>query len=159
MTSKTLCRLVRFAAISTSACGLIILAYILPLFIESRIVSNLIPFTWYYPWMAFIILTSLPCFAVMVLVWLVSYSVKNDEVFTVKTSKRIQYAAVLLFADAGFFLLGNVVLSILHMNNSLLMLGALFLDIFIIALALLASVLSRYIAKAAALQEESDGTI
>ena len=61
--------------------------------------------------------------------------------------------------DAALLFVGNVVLLLLNMNHPGILLLSVIGDIFIIALALLAAVLSRYLTKAAILQEESEGTI
>lgn len=159
MSSKTLCLLVRFATISTALCGCIILVFVLPS-LGGALVGAIPELQgWYLPWLIFLWMVSLPCFVVLLLVWKVSGAVKRDEVFTHVTAGRIKTAAVLLFADVGFFLLGNILFILLNMSHPGVLLLSLLLDIIVIALALLASVLSRYITKAAVLQEESDGTI
>jgi len=159
MTSKSLCFAVRFATLSTAICALIILVLVLPSYGQALISANPQLSGWYFPWLIFTWVVSIPCFAVLVLVWLVSIAMKRDEVFTEITARRIQTSALLLFADVGLFLFGNIVLALLRMNDSITILLSLILAIFVIALGLMASVLSRYIAKAAVLQEESDGTI
>ena len=159
MSSKTLCRFVRFAALSTALCALIILLYILPSWGMTIVRVNPEQAGWYYPWLLFIWATSLPCFAILVLVWIVSGAIKREDVFTYATARYIRISAILLFCDMGFFFAGNVVFSILKMNHPGILLLSLIIIIFAISLGLLASVLARYITKAAVLQEESDGTI
>ena len=159
MSSKTLCRLVRFATISTAFCGLIILLYVVPAWGQSLITANPHLQSWYYPWLIFAWLISLPCFLILALVWKVSAAVKREQVFTMTTAKDIQTAAIVLFADVGLFFAGNILLMILNLSDPGTLFVSLLIGIFGIALALLASVLSRYISKAAVLQQESDGTI
>jgi hypothetical protein len=83
----------------------------------------------------------------------------RDEVFTLTVARWIRTSAVLLFADVAFFFAGNLALFALKMSHPGIVLCSLLIDIIGIALALGAAVLSRYITKAAALQEESEGTI
>ena len=159
MSSKTLCGLVRFAVISTAVCALFLALFVIPSW-GAALVDEFPELSgWYVPWLIFILLASLPCFALLVFVWKVSSAIKTDEVFTIKTAKWIKTGAVLLFADAAFFFAGNVVFLLLNMSHFAVLLAMVLGIIFVIALALLASVLARYITKAAALQEESEGTI
>ena len=159
MSSKTLGRLVRFAVISAAVCLLITAVYIVPSWGLSLTEANPEFSGWYYPWLVFIWAASVPCFVILIFVWKVSGAIEREEVFTVKTARWIKTSAVLLFADAGFFFAGNIVLWLLGMNHPGILLLAMLGDIIVIALALLAAVLSRYVTKAAALQEESECTI
>lgn len=88
-----------------------------------------------------------------------SGSVIRETVFTFLTAKWVKMGAVLLLLDAALIFIGNVVLLLLNMNHPGVLLLSIIGDIFVIALALLAAVLSRYLTKAAVLQEESEGTI
>ncbi|NLD47116.1 MAG: DUF2975 domain-containing protein, partial [Clostridiaceae bacterium] len=114
---------------------------------------------WFWPWLMFAWLIALPCFAVLVYVWKVSGAVKKDTVFTILTAKWVKMGAVLLLFDASLLFIGNVILLLLDMNHPGILLLSIIGDIFIVALALLAAVLSRYLTKAAVLQEESEGTL
>jgi hypothetical protein len=147
MSSKVLCALVRFAAVATAICGVILCAFVFPSWF-----GELLPLLFF--WAA-----SLPCFVILIYVWLVSTAIARDAVFTLKTARWIRNAAVLLLADVGFFIVGNVVLLALKMNNAEVLLPAILASIFGVSLALLAAVLSRYITKAAVLQEDIEGTI
>jgi len=158
MSSISLCRLLRAAVIAVAVCGLFICGYILPNWLIGAFREHYGPLGGYL-WLAFIWAASLPCFAILVLVWRVSTAVKHDEVFSVKTARLVKTGAILLFWDTGFFFAGNVVLWLASLNHPGVLLLSLFVDIFGVSLALLAAVLSRYITKAAALQEEADGTI
>jgi hypothetical protein len=83
----------------------------------------------------------------------------HDTVFTVKTAKWVKIGGILLLSDAAFVFVGNVVLLLLNMSHPGVLLFCIIGDIFAFALALLAAVLSRYLTKAAVLQEESEGTL
>ena len=159
MSSKTLCYLIRFAVIVTAACALFIALFIIPSWGSSVADSNPDFSGWYLPWLIFIWMASLPCFAILVFIWKVSGAIKREEVFTFTTANWVKTSAVLLFADAGFFFAGNVVFLLLNMSHLGILLLSMLGNIFVIALALLAAVLSRYITKAAQLQEVSEGTI
>lgn len=158
MSSKTLCVIVRFAAIATALCGLVLCAYVYPFWLTDILGFN--PgLGGAYLWLAFLWLSSMPCFMILLYVWKVSGAIKRDEVFTLKTASWIRNAAVLLLSDMGFFIVGSAVLLIFHMSRPAILVLSILGGIFGVSLALLASVLSRYITKAAVLQEESEGTL
>jgi len=159
MSSKTLCRLLRIAVVATGGSALYIALELIPS-LGSHVVHSYPELeSLYWPWLIFAWLVALPCFAILGLIWQASGAVKNDTVFTLRTAKIIKAGAIILFADTGFFFAGNVVLALLGMSHPGILLAAMIGDIFAVALAIFASVLARYITKAAALQEESEGTI
>lgn len=159
MTSRTLGRLMRISVIAAALCGLFLCAYVIPSWGQS--IVNTYPETsgWYRPWLVFEWLVALPCFAVLVYVWKVSDAVMKDTVFTMLTAKWVKMGSVLLLLDASFLFIGNVILLLAGMSHPGVLLLSVMADIFIVTLALLAAVLSRYLTKAAILQEESEGTI
>lgn len=159
MSSKTLCYLIRFAVIATAACALFITLFIVPSWGSSIADVNPELSGWYLPWLIFIWIASIPCFAILIFIWKVSGAIKREEVFTIKTAKWIKTSAILLFVNAGFFFAGNILFLFLNMSHPGILLLSMVGDIFAIALALLAAVLSRYITKAAELQEVSEGMI
>ena len=159
MSSKTLCYLIRFAVVATAACTLFTLLFIMPSWGLSTVKANFEFDGWYMPWFIFVWTASIPCFAILIFIWKVSGAINRDEVFTIKTAKWIKTSAVLLFADAGFFFVGNILFLLLNMSHPGILLLSMVGDIVAIVLALLAAVLSRYITKAAELQEVSEGMI
>ncbi|MDR1409192.1 MAG: DUF2975 domain-containing protein [Oscillospiraceae bacterium] len=159
MSPKTLCRLLRLAVIASGICALFIMLIAIPSFGKMLVWWEPYVVGWYTPWLIFAWVAALPCFAILVLIWRVSGAVKNDTVFTVKTARLIKAGSVLLFIDVGFFFVGNIVLFLFGMSHPFVLLISAIVDIFAIALALLAAVLARYITKAAALQVMSEGII
>ena len=159
MSSKMLCRLIRLAVLATAVCALFILLFIIPSWGTSIVEVNPEVSNRYLPWLVFIWIAALPCFAILIYIWKVSGAIKCEEVFTLRTAKWIKISAVLLFSDAAFFFIGNAILLLVNMSHPGILLLSMLGNIFVIALALLAAVLSRYITKAAALQEESECTI
>ena len=159
MSSKSLCQIVRTAVIAVTICGLITCGYILPA-IGADIIQSNPEFThWYLPWLIFLLITSMPCFVILALVWKVSSAIKQERVFTFQTARLVKIAAMIMFCDVIFFFAGNFVLFLLNMNHPGIFFLSFFVDVFGIALALSAAILSRYLTKAAVLQEEADGTI
>lgn len=159
MSSKTLGSLMRISVIAAALCGLFLCLYVIPSWGWSIIVTNPELSHWFWPWLLFAWLVALPCFVILVFVWKVSGSVIRETVFTFQTAKWVKTGAVLLLSDIAFSFVGNIVLLLFNMNHPGVLLLSVIGDIFAVALALLAAVLSRYLTKAAVLQEESEGTL
>jgi hypothetical protein len=159
MSSKTLCAMIRAAVIAVTLCGLAACFYILPEF--GKIIITAIPeyANYYFYWLIFLWVVAAPCFAILALIWKVSTAVKRDLVFTDLTARRIKISAIILFCDISIFIVGNILLLLFGMSHIGVLLLSVFLDVFGVSLAVLAAVLSRYITKAAVLQEEALNTI
>jgi len=159
MSSKTLSYLIRAAVISVAICGLIACIYILPTIGTNIAENNPEHAHSYIPWLIFLWLCAIPCFIVLACAWKVAAAVERDTIFTLQTAWLGKFSAILLFGNVGFFFAGNIILVILNMSHPGVLLMSLFVDVFGILLALIAAALSRYITKAAVLQEEADSTI
>jgi len=159
MSSRTLGNFMRVSVIAVALSGLFLCIYVIPSWGWSIISENPEFSGWFWPWLIFLWLVALPCFAVLVFVWKVSGAVMKDTVFTFLTAKWVKMGAVLLLFDAALLFIGNVILLLLDMNHPGILLLSIIGNIFVVASALLASVLSRYLTKASVLQEEIEGTI
>ena len=159
MSSKTLSLLMRVATISVAICGLFVCGYLFPSWINDIALANPEFSDWSLPWKIFLSAASVPLFIILVYIWKETGSIKHDEVFTTKTAKWVKTGAVLLFADVGFFFVGNLIFGLTGINHPGIFLLSLIVDIVAIALATLMAILSRYLTKAADLQELSEGTI
>lgn len=156
MSAKSLCLTVRIAVMAIALCGIVLCGFVLPMrgtqIADFRGVGNWI-------WICFLWISALPCFIILIFAWLVSNAIGCEQVFTPRVAEWVKNASVLLLADAGFFFAGNIVLALMGIHRPVLLLLAMIIDIFGVSLALLAAVLSRFIMKAAVLQDESEGTI
>ncbi len=159
MSSKALCFWVRLAILAVAFCGLLVCAFLLPVQANAMINENPKAAAFVWPWMIFLWVVSLPFFTILVYAWKVSTAVKTDQVFTLKTARWVKTGALLLFADVGLFFLGNAVFAALEMSGPPIVMMSLIIILFGIAFAVCAAVLSRYIAKAAELREENEGTV
>jgi len=159
MTSKSWRLLVRTAVVLISVCGITACFYFLPSFGQDLV--NMFPeyAHSYYPWLFFLWIVAAPCFAFLVLIWLLSSSMRRDIIFTHKTARLVKISAMILFYDAVFFITGNIVFLLIGMNHPMILLISVIIAIFGFILAVLTALLSRSLTKAAALQEEVDGTI
>ena len=151
MTEKALCFWVRCAIIAVALFGLAVCAVWIPIsVINMPSAARWIQRVFYW-------LTSVPCFGVLVLGWLVTMQMKKGELFREKTAKLIQWATVILFVDIIVFFVGTLIFFLLKWNEliflySLVAVVGMFVVLFL-------AVVSHYISKAAVLQEESEGTI
>jgi hypothetical protein len=159
MAAKSLGMWVRFAVICMFLCGFAVCAWMAPDFGSSLAAENPEYAHAYIPWLAFLWITALPCVGVLFLGWKVADAISRDKAFTMTTAKWIKAAAILIFTSVGVFFAGNIVMLLLNMSHPGIVLVSLFVDMVGIALAIIAATLSRYVTKAAALQEEAEGTI
>jgi len=113
----------------------------------------------FWPWLGFLWATALPCLAAVGLGWRVASGIGRDRAFTVENAALLRAVAWLAAGDAGFFLIGNVVLLFLSMSHPGIALLSLLVVCAGLAIAVAAAALSHLVGKAAALQEQSDWTI
>ena len=110
----------------------------------------------------FNIVCTLPWFVVLHFVWRVADAVKNETVFTMKTARYISSSVLIILVDTAALVLGNIVLIAqpFYLDKSFdIFWLSMLVAIVATVLALLAAVLSRYIAKAAELKDEVEGTV
>ncbi len=113
----------------------------------------------YYPWLIFIWMTGIPCYAVLVLAWKIAANIQKDNSFSVHNARLMKWIAGMALGDVTFFFIGNVVFLFLNMNHPGIVLGSLLIVFIGVAVAVAAVVLSHLITKAANLQEQTDLTI
>lgn len=113
----------------------------------------------YLPWYLFVLGTALPIAAAAVLAWLIADNIGRDRSFSRQNAKYLSVISILAAVDAAYFLIGNIVLTLLGMNHPGLFLASL-LPIFAgAAISVVAAALSHYALKGAKLQEDQDLTI
>ena len=107
--------------------------------------------------MGFHLITSIPCFAILVMAWKLSTCVKKDETFSDRTKKLLQISAITLFIDLSVFAVGNIVLYFLKWN----VFFKLYVILFIIGLAIatVLAIAAHYVGQAAAIREENESYI
>ena len=113
----------------------------------------------YYAWTVLIWLTSVPCYAVLVLVWKMANSVKNDTQFSHKNSGRLSKIALLALIDGAFFFVMNIIYLLANLNHPGVLVASFLVFLVSIAFSAAAKVLAGMVEKAAVLQEENDLTI
>ncbi|MCH5296363.1 MAG: DUF2975 domain-containing protein [Ruminococcus sp.] len=113
----------------------------------------------FVPWMIFIFITAVPCYAVLVIGWKVASSIGDDESFSNANARRLKHVSVLALATSVYYFAGNVVFLLLNMNHPGTLIVSLFITFIGIAISAASAILSYLVKKAAKLQEESDLTI
>lgn len=163
MTTKSLFFWVRCSIVIIALCGLTVCAlwypYSFSLIKIGLTNSKLSELTTIQSWglLSFYWAVSIPCFAILIIAWKISAHIKTEQLFTSKVAKMIKLCALILLIDLGAFFIGNIIFLLLKINDFtiiyfFLIIGGLVLSVFL-------SVLSHYVAKAAELQEISDGTV
>jgi len=163
MTTKSLLFWVRCAIVIIALCGITVCAlwypYSFSIINIDLTATDLSELTTVQGWglLSFYWAVSIPCFAILIIAWKISASIKTEQLFTNKSAKMIKICALILLVDSSVFLIGNVVFLLLKMNDFAII--YFFLIMGGLVLSVLLSALSHYVAKAAELQELSDGTV
>ena len=107
MNQKKLSLWLKAIMISVGICGLIVYLGILPN-IGSYLKDSYPEFSaWHWPWMIFLWLTAVPCYAVLVLGWKIAVNIRNDHSFSTENAGLLQHIAWLIAGDILFFFLGH----------------------------------------------------
>ena len=159
MNQKKLAAWLKGIIIGIGLCGLVVYFAILPNFGESLHESYPEFAGWHWPWMIFLWCTAVPCFAALVLGWMIAVNIGGDRSFSEANARLLQRIAWLAAGDTAFFFLGNVVLFFLSMNHPGILLASLLICFAGVAVTVAAVCLSHLVHKAADLQEQSDLTI
>ncbi len=159
MEQKHLAKWLKLILIGVGICGLIIYAFVIPMYglslrTEYPEFSNR-----FWPWLIFIWVSGIPCFMVLYFAWKISTNIGKDISFTEQNASLLKSISVLSVIDAGFFFVGNIVLLLLNMSHPGVVIAS-FAIVFVgVAVAVVSAVLSHLVKKATALQEQSDWTI
>ena len=107
--------------------------------------------------LSLLLLSALPCYAIVFFLWKVSDLVAAGRLFTLGAVRYFKLSAVVLFCDIFFFLAVNLTFFCLGANDWLWL--YIFIDLCALCVALFFYIVSRCLNEGAKLQEESDGTI
>lgn len=140
-------------------CGLLAYLWIIPSLGQTIAEQNPEFAFCYYPWMALLWITGIPCYIALALFWKIAVNIGKDRSFTIENGTYLSWIAILAAGDSGFLFVMNIVYLFLDMNHPGIVLASLIVEFAGIAISVAAAVLSHLVAKAAALQEQSDLTI
>jgi hypothetical protein len=149
----------RFAIIAVAVCAAFILLFCFPELGRGLALENPNLAYCFWPCLLYVWLCALPCVVVLVLGWLVAGAIGMVEAFTLKCARWLKWAAACVFAAAVILFCGNVVIFVMGMLHPGMALASMLVGIFGIAFGIVLAVLSRYIAKAAELREQTEGLL
>lgn len=159
MERNSLARWLKVMILGVGVCGLVVYAYIFPMFGQSLIWQHPELDGWFYPWLIFLWITGVPCYVALGLAWRIAVHIGRDESFSFANARLLKWISALAAGDAMFFFFGNVLYLVVGMNHPGIVIVSLIVVFFGIAISVAASVLSRLVRKAAELQEQNDLTI
>ena len=159
MEQKTLSKWLKLILLGMGICGLAVYLMVVPSFGDS-LRSQYPEFAGrYWPWLIFIWVSGIPCYAVLVLGWRIAANIGRDASFSMENARFLRSIAVLAALDAAYVFLGNLAMLFLDMSHP----GVVLLSLLVVfagaAVAVAAAALSHLVRKAALLQEENDLTI
>lgn len=159
MKQKGLSDLLRLIIVGTALCGGIFIYYLVPVWGKEIVAANPEILTWYRPWLIFIFISSVPCYAVLVYSWRIAAQIGHDNSFSRVNSKSLRSISLLAGANSAFFFIGNLAMLIFKMSHPGVFTVALFIVFAGIAVTVAAAALSHLVLKAALLREENEGVI
>lgn len=159
MSHKSLSKWMKVILFIFGLCGIAIFGLVTPV-IGTDLKNEYPEFAYaFIPWLVFILIMAIPCYAVLVLGWKIASSIGNDNSFSNSNAKRLKYVSVLALVTSIYFFAGNVVFLLLNINHPGILLASLFITFVGIAISAASAILSYLVKKAATLQEQSDWTI
>ncbi|HBM98777.1 MAG TPA: DUF2975 domain-containing protein [Ruminococcus sp.] len=159
MSQKSLSKWMKIILFIFGLCGIAIFGLVIPV-IGSDLKNEYLEFAFaFIPWLVFILIMAIPCYAVLVLGWKIASSIGNDNSFSNANAKRLKYVSVIALVTSIYNFAGNVVFLLLNMNHPSILIFSLFVTFVGIAISAASAILSYLVRKAAKLQEQSDLTI
>lgn len=159
MEQKGLATWLKIILVGVGICGLVVYFVVFPSYGES-LVSDYPEFSnRFWPWLIFLWISGIPCYAVLVFGWKIAANIGRDQSFSNANAKYLKWIAWLAAGDGVFFFVGNMVLLFTNMSHPGIALFSLLVVFAGVAVAVASAVLSHLVQKAAVLQEQSDLTI
>lgn len=164
MTNRTISFLVKISILLIAFAGVIVCAFWYPFSTSFSLTEigyatadSVSKAAAYWGQLLFYWIISLPCFAVLIVTWLLAENIKKDDVFSFNTSKKLTVIFYLLFVDSCIFIVGNTAFTILSWN----LFSALyyFIGIFGMILSFVVYVIAKFVVKAQILKEENDSIV
>lgn len=159
MEQKALSRWLKFVIIGVGICGLFVYFGILPSCGNSMVAEYPEFANRFWPWLIFLWMTAIPCYAALVFGWKIAENIGLDKSFSKENAKLLEWIARMAAGDSTFFFVGNIVLLFCNMSHPGVVLLSMVIVFAGVAITVAAAALSHLVLKAAALQEESELTI
>ena len=160
MNQSHLSKWLKAVIIGTGIFGFIVFGLLIPLYGSSFASMNPEFSHCFWPWVVFLWLCAVPCFASLFFGWKIASNIGADKSFSFDNAKQLKIISALAAFDCGFFFLGNWALLFMNMSHPGILLVFVPLIIFVgIAVCVVCAALSHLVYKSAVLQSENDLTI
>ena len=159
MEQKGLATWLKIIIIGVGLCGLVVYFVVIPSFGQSMVYDYPEFANRFLPWLVFLWITAIPCYAAFVFGWKIAVNIGRDKSFSGENAKYLKWIAWLAAGDGIFFFVGNIAMLLADMSHPGVALLSLIVVFAGVAIAVAAAVLSHLVQKAALLQEQSDLTI
>ena len=159
MNFKSISIWIKVVLIGFAICGITLAAIAFPQLGESIVNANPEFSYAYTPWMIFLCIALVPCYAVLVLGWIIASNISRDSAFSQVNARLLKAVAFLSAGDSAFFLLGNIVLLFLNMNHPGIVLLSLPVVFIGFAVCVASYALSHLTIRAADIEDENALTI
>ena len=159
MEQKSLAIWLKIILVGVGICGLVVYFVVFPSYGES-LVNDYPEFSnRFWPWLIFLWISGIPCYAVLLFGWKIATNIGRDQSFSNANAKYLKWIAWLAAGDGIFFFVGNIIFLFTNMSHPGVALFSLLVVLAGVAVAVASAVLSHLVQKAAVLQEQSDFTI
>lgn len=159
MTQKSLSNMLKALIVAVALCGAVVYFVALPV-IGVDMAETYPEYKHCLPiYLSLFWLSAIPCYAVLVLSWLIAMRIGKGLSFCVENAKHLKIISVLAEADTAFFFVGNIALLLFNISHPSIFAFALLVCFIGVALTIVFAALSHLVLKASALQEQSDLTI
>ena len=160
MNQKNLSTWLKAVIIGTGIFGLIVFGFFIPAYGANFASLNPEVAYCYWPWLIFLWLCSVPCFASLFFGWKIASNIGNDNSFSFDNAKQLKIISILAAGDSAFFFIGNWSLALMDMSHPSMIIIITPLVVFVgIAITVVCAALSHLVYKSAVLQSENDLTI
>jgi len=111
MKQKSLSLWLKLIITGTGICGFFIYVFIIPMLGQAIAAAENGAFDYcYHPWLFFIWMTGIPCYAGLVFAWRIAGNIGTDNSFSTANARLLKWISILAAGDAAFFFVGNIVL-------------------------------------------------
>lgn len=159
MTQKKLSKLICAVIAGMGICGLAVYFYVIP--VLGRDMCRHFPeFSYcYYPWLIFIWLTAIPCYAALYYGWRIGREIGRDNSFSPENVSYLKKIMAMAIIDTTVFFAGNIIFLLLGMNHPGIVLLSLLVCFAGLVVAIIAAVLSHLAQKAVDMRGENESYI
>jgi len=153
--SKKLSSWIKDAILVLGIAGAFFYGYVIP-FMKGKLFEGTVG---YFPCLCFLLLTALPCYAVLVIGWRIANRIGNNNSFCVENAKGLTAVSYLALIDTAYFFVGSIVMTACNIFSMEMLMLSVVIVFIGIAIGVAAAALSHLVYKAASLKQENDEII